>query len=79
MCAVSGRPAAIRADFNRLRPQAELGRLKAFASGGGKVLFLGRTPSLISGKTIVDSRPTTPADFSFATVETSAQLPPTLH
>jgi hypothetical protein len=54
-----------------------LDRLQAFAKGGGKVLFLGRTPSLISGKTILDSRAATPADFSFATVETSAQLPPT--
>ncbi len=57
--------------------QTELDRLKGFASGGGKVLFLGRTPSLISGQTILDARAATPADFSFATVETSAQLPPT--
>ncbi len=57
--------------------QLELDRLKAFAQGGGKVLFLGRTPALISGKTILDSRTATPADFAFATVETSAQLPPT--
>jgi hypothetical protein len=57
--------------------QTELGRLQAFAKGGGKVLFLGSTPSLISGKTILDARAATPADFSFATVETSAQLPPT--
>jgi hypothetical protein len=62
--------------------QAELDRLKAFAhpvgnQPGGKVLFLGRTPSIISGKTILDARASTPADFSFATVETSAQLPPT--
>jgi hypothetical protein len=57
--------------------QAELDRLKAFARGGGKVLFLGRTPSIISGKTIKDSRAATPTDFAFATVETSAQLPPT--
>ncbi len=57
--------------------QAELDRLKALAKGGGKVLFLGRTPSIISGKTILDARAATPADFSFATVETSAQLPPT--
>jgi hypothetical protein len=57
--------------------QTELDRLKAFAKGGGKVLFLGRTPSLISGKTIRDARAATPADFAFATVETSAQLPAT--
>jgi len=57
--------------------QAELDRLKAFAKGGGKVLFLGRAPALISGKTILDSRAAAPTDFAFATVETSAQLPPT--
>jgi hypothetical protein len=57
--------------------QAELDRLKALAKGGGKVLFLGRTPSLIYTKTILDARAATPDDFSFATVETSAQLPPT--
>ena len=49
----------------------------AGSKGGGKVLFLGRTPTLISGKTIMDARAATPADFAFATVETSAQLPPT--
>ena len=57
--------------------QTELDRLKALAKGGGKVLFLGRTPSLISGKSIMDARAATPADFAWATVETSAQLPAT--
>jgi alpha-L-rhamnosidase len=57
--------------------QTELDRLKALAKNGGKVLFLGRTPTLISGKTILDARAATPADFAFATVETSAQVPPT--
>jgi len=57
--------------------QPELDRLKALVSGGGKVLFLGRTPSLISGKTILDARAATASDFSFATVETEAELPPT--
>jgi hypothetical protein len=57
--------------------QAELDRLRALAKGGGKVLFLGRTPAIISGKTILDSRAAIPADFSFATVETSDQLPAT--
>jgi len=50
-------------------------RLKALVKGGGKVLFLGRTPSLISGKSIMDSHAATPADFAWAVVETSAQLP----
>jgi hypothetical protein len=57
--------------------QAELDRLKALAKGGGKVFFLGRTPSQIYSKTIRDARATTPDDFAFATVETSAQLPAT--
>ena len=57
--------------------EMELARLRAFAKGGGKVLFLGRTPALISRKTIMDARASTPADFAWATVETSAQLPPT--
>ena len=55
--------------------QAEVDRLKALVKGGGKVLFLGRTPSLISGKSIMDSHAATPADFAWAVVETSAQLP----
>ena len=58
-------------------PQASLDRLKAFAKGGGKVLFLGRTPALISGKTILDSHASTTADFAWAAVETSDQLPAT--
>src|SRR6266702_7157565 len=57
--------------------QAELDRLRALAKGGGKVLFFGRTPTLIYGKTILDARAATPAAFAFATVETSAQLPAT--
>ena len=62
--------------------QTELDRLKAFAETtgkmpGGKVLFLGRTPALIYGKTILDARAATPDDFTWATVETNAQLPPT--
>jgi hypothetical protein len=57
--------------------QAELDRLKALVLGGGKVLFVGRTPSLIYGKNILDARSATVSDFSWATVETSAELPPT--
>jgi len=56
--------------------QAELDRLKALVKGGGKVLFLGKTPSLISGKSNMDARAAAPADFAWAVVETSAQLPP---
>jgi hypothetical protein len=57
--------------------QAALDRLRAFAAGGGKVLFLGRTPGLISGRTILDARAATAADFSWASIEASAQLPET--
>ncbi|MBN9614452.1 MAG: beta-galactosidase, partial [Acidobacteriales bacterium] len=57
--------------------QAALDRLRTFATGGGKVLFLGRTPGLISGRTILNARAAMPADFSWASVETSAQLPET--
>jgi hypothetical protein len=53
---------------------AALGRLKAFAAGGGKVLFLGHLPTMISGKTYLDARAATAADFSWAKVEVSAQL-----
>jgi len=60
-----------------LLSQAALDRLRIFAQGGGRVLFLGRTPSLIAGKTILDARAAVPAEFAWATVETSAQLPPT--
>lgn len=43
-------------------------RLKAFASGGGKVVFLGRTPELIFGRTFKDARQATANDFSWAKV-----------
>jgi hypothetical protein len=45
-----------------------LARLKAFAQGGGKVLFLGGAPQWISGRTIRDATPATAADFAWATV-----------
>ena len=47
------------------------------AKGGGKVLFLGRTPAHDLRQDHPRLPPATPADFAFATVETSAQLPPT--
>ena len=53
-----------------------LARLKVFAEGGGKVVFLGGAPKLIAGQTIRDATPATAADFSWATV-VDAQLPPT--
>jgi alpha-L-rhamnosidase len=59
-----------------LLSQAALDRLRTFSSGGGHVLFLGRTPSLISGRTILDARAATAADFSWASV-VAGELPPT--
>jgi hypothetical protein len=56
---------------------AALDRLQAFAHGGGKVLFLGRTPSLIAFNTFLDAKTASPADFAWATVADTAQLPAT--
>jgi hypothetical protein len=57
-------------------PAEALARLKAFAQGGGKVVFLGGAPKLIAGRTLRDATPATVAEFSWATV-VDAQLPPT--
>jgi alpha-L-rhamnosidase len=53
-----------------------LARLKIFAQGGGKVMFLGCTPTWISGQTIRNAEQAKAADFSWATV-VGALLPPT--
>jgi hypothetical protein len=55
---------------------AALDRLRVFAQGGGKVIFLGGTPQWIAARTIRGARAVSPADFSWATV-IDAQLPPT--
>jgi hypothetical protein len=59
-----------------LLSQKALDRLRSFVSGGGHVLFLGRTPSLIAGRTILDARATQPDEFSWATV-VPGELSPT--
>ena len=51
-------------------------RLREFAKGGGKVVFLGGTPKLISARTMLYATPATAGDFLWATV-VDAQLPPT--
>jgi hypothetical protein len=56
---------------------AALVRLKAFAESGGRVVFLGCAPQLISNQTIRDARQAAASDFSWATVETSQPLPVT--
>jgi hypothetical protein len=59
-----------------LLSQAVLKRLHSFADGGGRVLFLERTPSLIAGETILSARAADAASFSWATV-VPGYLPPT--
>ena len=56
--------------------EASLTRLRAFAQGGGKILFLGRAPMLVYRRTILDARPSKPSDFTWA-VEASTNLPDT--
>jgi len=59
-----------------LLSQAVLERLRSFAASGGHVLFLGRTPSLIAGKTILNARTPEPGEFSWASVA-PGELSPT--
>jgi hypothetical protein len=52
-----------------------LARLKEFAQGGGKVIFVGKTPTLVLDKTFMDAKET--PDLSFATlVESSGDITP---
>jgi hypothetical protein len=60
-----------------LLSQTVLDRLRNFSRGGGHVLFLGYLPTLIAGRSIRNARSAMPSDFSWASVEVSAQLPPT--
>ena len=50
-----------------------LDRLRAFASAGGKVIFVGRTPSLVIDQTYLHPEPDAP-DLSFATLEPTAEI-----
>jgi beta-galactosidase GanA len=59
-----------------LLSQESVDRLKAFAQGGGHVLFLGRTPSLVFDKSILNAKAVTTADFSWGRV-VEGELPPT--
>lgn len=60
----------------KLLSEAAFDRLRTFAQGGGKVVFLGGTPQWIAARAIRDARPVTPADFRWATV-VNAELSPT--
>jgi hypothetical protein len=54
--------------------QAALDRLREFAAGGGRVLFLGHLPTMISGRTYLDARTATDEDFFWAKVSVEEQL-----
>jgi hypothetical protein len=50
-----------------------LERLRAFAAAGGKVIFVGRTPTMIVDKSYLHPEPGAP-DLSFATLEPTADV-----
>lgn len=49
-----------------LMPQAVVDRLRAFAQGGGTVLFLGRTPARVVTTTYLQARAAQPHEFDWA-------------
>jgi hypothetical protein len=53
--------------------QKMLDRLKAFAAGGGKVVFVGRTPTMVWDQNYLHAS-TTPPDLSFATIEPTPEI-----
>ena len=55
---------------------AMLARLRMFAGGGGRVLFLGATPQWIAGRTFRDARAATARDFAWASI-VNVKLPAT--
>jgi hypothetical protein len=50
-----------------------LARLRAFAKNGGKVIFVGRTPTLVIGKTFLNPEAGAP-DLSFAVLEPEPEI-----
>jgi hypothetical protein len=54
--------------------RAAMDRLKQFAGGGGKVIFLGRLPSMSEDRTYLDAPP--PPDLSWALHQQSGNLTP---
>jgi hypothetical protein len=55
---------------------AMLARLRAFAAGGGKVVFIGATPRWIAARTFRDAREATAREFAWARI-VNATLPST--
>jgi hypothetical protein len=52
--------------------KAVLDRLRTFAAGGGKVIFVGRTPTMVVDKSFLHA--TSAPDLSFATLEPSPEI-----
>jgi hypothetical protein len=50
-----------------------LNRLRAFAAAGGKVIFVGRTPTMVAGKSFLHPEPGAP-DLRFATLEPKPEI-----
>jgi hypothetical protein len=50
-----------------------LDELRALAAAGGKVIFVGRTPSMVIGRSFLTPEPAAP-DLSFATLEPQAHI-----
>jgi hypothetical protein len=53
--------------------KSALERLRAFAKAGGKVIFVGRTPTMVVGKTFLNPEAGAP-DLSFATLEPTPDI-----
>jgi hypothetical protein len=53
--------------------KAVLERLRTFAAAGGRVIFVGRTPSLVVGRSFLHPEPGAP-DLSFATLEPAPEI-----
>ena len=53
--------------------KAVLVRLRAFAAKGGKVVFVGRTPSMVVDRSVLHPEPGAP-DLGFATLEPAAEI-----
>jgi hypothetical protein len=57
--------------------QTGLERFRAFVKAGGKVIFVGKTPTLVVDKTFLNAAKDAPPDLSFATlVEPSGDITP---
>ena len=51
-----------------------LARLRAFAARGGKVVFVGRTPTMVVGRSFMNPEAGAPPDLGFATLEPTPEI-----